>query len=52
MTARKRPPNHKTRQRERFILAARIVGADESGEALERALRIIVPPMKKPRGAR
>jgi hypothetical protein len=37
-------------QRERFIEAAREVGVDETGEALERAFAKIVPPKPKRSG--
>ena len=51
---RKPPPKRKPRrkmtkaeQSERFKETARKLGADESGEAFERALRKIVPPTKR-----
>lgn len=41
-------PEEKT-QAERFIEAARRAGADETGEAFERAFAIIVPPKRPER---
>jgi hypothetical protein len=44
-----KPKKRDTAQSRRFKEAARDLGADESGEAFERAFKKIVPP-KKPAG--
>lgn len=45
MPKRKRP-EHDPAQYQRFLDTARELGCDESGEAYERALGIILPPHK------
>jgi hypothetical protein len=39
-------------QRQRFEEAAREAGADETGEAFERAFTAIVPPKRRPTDAK
>lgn len=46
-TKKERTDGGEKSQRERFIEAAREAGVDETGEALERAFRTIVPPKKQ-----
>jgi hypothetical protein len=40
------PEDAKAEQSERFKETARTLGADESGQAFERALKTIVPPKR------
>jgi hypothetical protein len=46
MPARKPPPPDEKPQFERFIETARRIGADETDEALDRAIEKIAPPKK------
>jgi hypothetical protein len=46
--AKPKPKERNIAQSQRFKEAARAFGADESGEALERAFKKIVPPKTPP----
>jgi hypothetical protein len=48
MPKKKPPPKGEKPQKERFLEAAKEVGADPSGKEFERAVRKIVPPAKCP----
>ena len=43
-------PRKDKEQSDRFIKKAKELGADESGNLFERAIKKIVPPIKKRRG--
>ncbi len=45
MPKRKRRDTPK-KQSQRFVETARKLGVDETGESFERALKVIVPPLK------
>jgi hypothetical protein len=48
---RNKPPKLKGKtQHERFVETAKSLEVDESGEAFQRAMKVIAPPKKKPRG--
>jgi hypothetical protein len=47
MPAKKPPKKGEKSQKERFIEAAKDIGADESGKPFERALKKIAPPAKR-----
>ena len=51
MPARKPPPPDEKPQRERFIEAAREIGASENAEDFERVFRTVMKPEKLMRGS-
>ena len=46
--SRKAPATEDKEQSARFIETARELEVDESGEAFEKAVRVVVPPREKP----